>query len=149
MPLSSLFRFRRVTHAPVSPYPTVTLPTALSFSSLCIFQASSTGGGCESLKSQKSKAARPRSILRGKRDAGGDAVTLWSITAAPEGNRGMEVRKDKIDELFAPWSQVQTHLRAVLTESRGKSVLLMAVQHLSLPQPVCGEQIHSKLLHHK
>lgn len=61
----------------------------------------------------------------------------------------MEVRRDEIDELFAPRSHVQTHLRAVLTESRGKSVLLMAVQHLSLPQPVCGEQIHIELLHHK
>lgn len=53
----------------------------------------------------------------------------------------MEVRRDEIDELFAPRSQVQTHLRAVLTESRGKLVLLMAAQQLSLPQPVCGKQI--------
>lgn len=108
-----------------------------------------TGGRCESLISQKSKAERPRSILGGKRDVGGDALPLWPITAAPEGHWGMEVRRDEIDELFAPRSHVQTHLRAVLTESRGKPVLLMAVQHLSLPQPVCGEQIHIELLHHK
>lgn len=45
----------------------------------------------------------------------------------------MEVQTGEIDELFAPRSQVQTHLRALLTESRGESVLLTAVQHLPLP----------------
>lgn len=59
-----------------------------------------------------------------------DALSLWPITAAPEGHQGMEVWTGEIDELFAPWSQVQTHLRALLTESRGESVLLTAVQHL-------------------
>lgn len=148
MSLFSLSRLPRVAHVPVSLRPTATLSSALSFPPLHTFQAA-TGRGCESLISQKSRAERPGSILREKRDVGGDAVTLWPITAAPEGRRGMEVRRDETDELFAPRSQVQTHLRAVLTERRGQSVLLMAVQHLSLPQPVCGEQIHIELLHHK
>lgn len=96
----------------------------------------------------KEKAERPGSILGEKGGIGGDAVTLWPMTAAPEGHRDMEVRRDETDELWAPRPQVRTHLRAVLTESRGKSVLLMAVQPLSLPQPVRGEQIHIQL-HHK
>lgn len=125
---------------PHCPYALQWPSDTVSFPPLCIFQAA-TGGGCESLRSQKSKAERPGSTLRGKHDVGGDAVTLWPITVAPEGHGGMEVRRDEIDELFAPRSQVQTHLRAVLTESRGKLVLLMAAQQLSLPQPVCGEQI--------
>lgn len=73
---------------------------ALSFPPPHTFQAA-TGGECESLISQQSKAERTGSILGGKHNVCEDVVTLWPITAAPEGHRGMEVRGDEIDELFA------------------------------------------------